>query len=168
MPTGPTYPCTEAPDVRPTVAGAAGSTARPHSGAAADDRWAWRARVRRNPATRRAYRLGVAVLGVLLLLLAAVTGPLPGPGGIPVALLGLAVLASEFAWAARLLDRARRELVRGAEWAGRQPAWVQRLGAVVTVAVVAAVGYLYLVVLGVPGWLPGDVRAPLLSLPGLG
>src|SRR4051795_13051118 len=73
------------------------------------DRWAWRARMRRNPATRRVYRFGVGLLGMLLLALAVVTGPLPGPGGIPLALLALAVLASEFAWAARLLDRLRAE-----------------------------------------------------------
>jgi hypothetical protein len=131
------------------------------------DRWAWRARVRRNPSTRRLYRIGVAVLGVLLILLAALTGPLPGPGGIPLALLGLAVLASEFAWAARLLDRLKRALVRAGEWARRQPGWVQRLGAVVTVGIVVGAVYLYLLALGVPAWLPQDVRAPLLSVPGL-
>jgi uncharacterized protein (TIGR02611 family) len=131
------------------------------------DRWAWRARVRRNPATHRVYRVAVGVLGVLLLLLALVTGPLPGPGGIPLALLALAVLASEFAWAARLLDRLRAESVRAAAWVRRRPAWVQRLGAVATAGVVVAVGYVCLLVLGLPAWLPAAVQAPLQSLPGL-
>ena len=131
------------------------------------DRWKWRARLRRNPATRRVYRFAVGVLGVLLILLAAITGPLPGPGGIPLALLGLAVLASEFAWAARLLDRVKQVLIRAGEWARRQPAWAHRLGAVATAGVVVGAAYLYLLALGVPGWLPHDVRAPLLSVPGL-
>ena len=179
MPTGPAYPETDAHDVGAEVLGSdagtdhdassAGSQAGSHAHETVlPDRWAWRARVRRNPATRRVYRLAVGAFGVLLLLLAAVTGPLPGPGGIPLALLGLAVLASEFAWAARLLDVVRRELVRAGEWARRQPGWVQRLGAVGTVAVVAGVGYLYLLVLGVPGWLPPDVQTPLQSVLGLG
>lgn len=182
MPTGPASPETDANDSGPEVAGSdagtghdaspAGSSPTRHAGSHAaspvrPDRWAWRARVRRNPTTRRVYRLAVGAFGVLLLLLAAVTGPLPGPGGIPLALLGLAVLASEFAWAARLLDLVRRELVRAGEWARRQPGWVQRLGAVVTVAMVAGAGYLYLLALGVPRWLPADVQTPLQSVPGL-
>src|SRR3954447_19868162 len=131
------------------------------------DRWAWRARMRRNPTTRRVYRVGVGLLGVLLLLLALVTGPLPGPGGIPLALLALAVLASEFAWAARLLGRLRAGSVRAVAWARRRPPWVQRLGAVASAAVVVAFGYLGLLVLGLPPWLPAGVQAPLQSLPGL-
>jgi uncharacterized protein (TIGR02611 family) len=171
MPTGPTSPDTEAQDTDPAGEDRPGPTAaRPagHPAEPADtDRWAWRARIRRNPATRGPYRLAVGVVGALLLVLAAVTGPLPGPGGIPLALLALAVLATEFEWAARLLNRVRRELVRASNWARRQPGWVQRLGAVVTVGVVVAGFYLYLLVLGVPTWLPTDVRAPLLSVPGL-
>lgn len=42
--------------------------------------------------------------GGLLLATGIVLVPLPGPG-IPVMLLGLAVLGSEFAWAARLQGR---------------------------------------------------------------
>jgi hypothetical protein len=166
MPTHRPLPTRE-PEAGTGSAGAcAGPTRRPDAGLRAD-RWAWRARIRRNPATRRLYRLTVGVVGGVLILLAAVTGPLPGPGGIPLALLGLAVLASEFAWAARLLDRVKRAVIRAGKWARRQPAWLQRIGAVATAGVMVTAVYVYLLALGVPGWLPEDVRGPLLSVPGL-
>lgn len=43
--------------------------------------------------------------GSLLILMAGAIGWLPGPGGIPLFLLGIAVLASEFNWAERLRDK---------------------------------------------------------------
>lgn len=132
-----------------------------------EDRWAWRARIKRNPTTRRAYRIGVGVVGVLLIVLAAATGWLPGPGGIPLALVGLAVLASEFEWAERLLDRVKDAVHRSSEWVKRQPGWLQRLGVVVTVLLVVAGLYLYLLVAGVPGWLPDAAERWLTGLPGL-
>jgi hypothetical protein len=132
-----------------------------------EDRWAWRAKVKRNPATRRVYRFAVGLVGTLLILAAIATGWLPGPGGIPLALAGLAVLASEFAWAERLLDRVKDALRSASDWTRRQPGWVQRMGAVLTLALVLAGVYLYLLALGVPGWLPDGVQAPLQSLPGL-
>jgi hypothetical protein len=44
------------------------------------------------------------ILGVLLVILAGLIGALPGPGGTILFLLGIAVLATEFAWAERLRD----------------------------------------------------------------
>jgi Putative transmembrane protein (PGPGW) len=133
-----------------------------------EDRWAWRARIKRNPVTRRVYRVTVGVVGVLLVLLAGATGWLPGPGGIPLALLGLAVLASEFEWAARLLDRVKEWLITGAGWARRQPAWVRRLGLLAILTAVLLVVYGYLWFLGVPSWLPSGPRDVLRGVPGLG
>lgn len=49
-------------------------------------------------------RVLVLVLGVLLIVAAGVLGPIPGPGGSILFLLGIAVLASEFTWAERLRD----------------------------------------------------------------
>lgn len=51
---------------------------------------------------RYARKVGVFILGWSLIILAVAIGWLPGPGGIPLALLGLNVLASEYVWAARL------------------------------------------------------------------
>ena len=108
----------------------------------------------------------VAVLGVVLLLLAVVLGPFPGPGGIPLALAGLAVLASEFVWARRVLHRARRHLHDFTSWAGRQPAWLRITGSAALLVTAVGVVWAFTVVVGVPTWLPGPVDALLLHLPG--
>jgi hypothetical protein len=47
----------------------------------------------------------VLVIGCIFILAAAATGWLPGPGGIPLFLIGIAILATEFEWAERLRDR---------------------------------------------------------------
>ena len=44
----------------------------------------------------------VLTVGLFLVLLAGSIGWLPGPGGIPLFLIGVAILASEFNWAMRL------------------------------------------------------------------
>jgi hypothetical protein len=132
-----------------------------------EDRWAWRARIKRNPATRRLYRYAVGVVGVLLIILAILTGWLPGPGGVPLALIGLAVLASEFEWAARLLDRVKEWALAGAGWVRRQPTWLRRLGEVITVVSMVASVYVYLLMSGVPAWLPASAEDALRGLPGV-
>ncbi len=59
-------------------------------------------------ALSQARKIVVLVIGVTILLLAIPIGLLPGPGGILVALLGLAILATEFIWAKKMLDRVKR------------------------------------------------------------
>ncbi len=49
-------------------------------------------------------RVLVFILGVLLILLAGIVGAVPGPGGMIIFLLGIAVLSTEFTWAQRLRD----------------------------------------------------------------
>ena len=44
----------------------------------------------------------VLTFGLLLVIISPFTGLLPGPGGIPVFLLGIAILASEYDWAERI------------------------------------------------------------------
>lgn len=127
------------------------------------DRWAWRRRLRERRHTRITLRICVGLLGTLLILGGVVTGPLPGPGGIPLVLLGLAVWASEFRWARRLMRRFR-EVVR---WVG---GWSRRRK-VVVVALALVVGwtsvYASLWFNGIPTWLPDVVAAPLDRVPGL-
>ncbi len=59
--------------------------------------------------------IGIDVLGVLLIIGAFVFGWLPGPGGIPMLLAGLGLLATNHEWARRLLERVKEEGVRFAE-----------------------------------------------------
>jgi hypothetical protein len=46
----------------------------------------------------------VLVIGMLFVIISPFTGVLPGPGGIPIFLIGVAILATEFEWAKRLRD----------------------------------------------------------------
>lgn len=46
----------------------------------------------------------VLVVGSIFIIAAAATGWLPGPGGIPLFLIGIAILATEFVWAERFRD----------------------------------------------------------------
>ncbi|MGQ7349689.1 PGPGW domain-containing protein [Quadrisphaera oryzae] len=131
------------------------------------DRWEWRARVRADPRKHRVYRVVVACVGVFLILLGAATGWLPGPGGIPLVLAGLAVLASEFAWAHRLLKRARLLVHRFTRWAGRQPLWLRLTGSGVALAGAVGGAWLFLVVLGPPSVLPAGAVALLDRVPGV-
>lgn len=57
-------------------------------------------------AWKRARRAVVLVVGLTILALSIPIGLLPGPGGIAVALGGLALLATEFVWARKLMRRA--------------------------------------------------------------
>jgi uncharacterized protein (TIGR02611 family) len=123
--------------------------------------------VRADPRKRRLYRAAVAVVGVTMVLLGLASGPLPGPGGIPLVLGGLAVLASEFHWARRLLEWAKARLRTFSAWAGRQPAWLRWCGSAAALAALAGVGYLALVLLGLPPLVPDAVAAFLVDLPGV-
>ncbi len=57
----------------------------------------------------------VFVVGILVVLSSGLVGWLPGPGGIPIFLLGIAILASEFAWADRLKQAVLNYIKRSAE-----------------------------------------------------
>ena len=132
-----------------------------------EDHWAWRARIKRNPVTRRAYRLAVGVLGAAIIVVGVVLLPAPGPGWL-IIFAGLAVLASEFEWAQRLLDFARRKVHQWTEWTKRQNVFVRALVVLAIVAVVLAVFWLLFLISGVPPWLPDVVEQPMLFyVPGL-
>ena len=57
---------------------------------------------------RRSRRAVVFVVGMLILLLAAIAFPLPGPFGVLIAVPGLMLLATEFEWARRWLEFIKR------------------------------------------------------------
>jgi len=65
-------------------------------------------------------RFAVTIVGVTLLLLGAAMTVLPGPG-ILVIVAGLAVLATEYVWARRLLARTRQQAVKAQEAAVANP-----------------------------------------------
>ncbi|WP_157683812.1 PGPGW domain-containing protein [Microlunatus soli] len=128
-----------------------------------DDRWEWRRKIRADPHKARIYRVVIAIAGTLLIALGAVTGPLPGPGGIPLVLLGLAVWASEFEWAQRLMQWFKKQLHKFRGWSRPR----QVLGWVIFFACLGALGYGYLLLLGLPTWMPAAIAHWLDRLPGV-
>jgi len=46
----------------------------------------------------------VLCVGLLVVIISPFTGVLPGPGGIPVFLIGIAILSTEYEWARRIRD----------------------------------------------------------------
>ena len=133
-----------------------------------DDRWEWRRKIRADPKKHLIYRIGVGIIGGIFIIAAPLTGWLPGPGGIPLFILGLAILASEFEWAQRLLYRVKDRVQQFTAWTGQQPAWLKTLGTVFLFGCVLVAIWGYLAVLEVPGWLPDSWESWLRTLPLLG
>jgi uncharacterized protein (TIGR02611 family) len=120
----------------------------------ADTRWRRRLSARRS--LNHPYRIGVGVVGGLIVAVGLATIPLPGPGWLTV-IAGLFVLATEFTWAERLLEFTRKHVKRWTDWVTARPVWVRLLIAVVTAAFVYGVLVLSLHMTGVPDWVPGWV-----------
>jgi len=127
------------------------------------DRFPWCRHIGSKPRQLRVYRVVVAIAGLLLIVLGLVTGPIPGPGGIPLILLGLATWASEFAWAHRLMHWFKLQLHRFQQWTR----WQQVGFWVAFVAFCGLCGYSLMVVAGVPPWVPTSAEVLLQRLPGL-
>jgi uncharacterized protein (TIGR02611 family) len=129
-----------------------------------EDRWRWRRKIRDNPHQLRIYRSLVAVAGLLLVCLGFISGPIPGPGGIPLVLLGLAIWSSEFEWAHQLMLWFKAQLHRyqqlSTHW--KIACWL------IFFSCCALIGYSYLLVLGAPDWLPDNLAQALNQLPWIG
>ncbi|MCD2196648.1 TIGR02611 family protein [Actinomycetospora endophytica] len=98
---------------------------------------ALRMKVRARPGWNLAWRIGIGVLGTVVLVLGVILIPYPGPGWL-VVFAGLGILATEFAWAGRLLRFARGYYDRWAAWVKRQNPFVQLLLGFATLIVVLA------------------------------
>jgi uncharacterized protein (TIGR02611 family) len=116
----------------------------------------WRRRLAARRTLDSVYRVGVGVVGTLVVAFGIVTIPLPGPGWLTV-IAGLFLLATEFLWAERLLEYTRRHVEAWTQWLGRQSVLVRFAVALLTAAFVYGVLVVTLHVLGVPHWMPGWV-----------
>src|SRR4051812_34935719 len=76
-------------------------------------------RIRANPTGRLALKIGIGVLGGLVVVIGIILIPFPGPGW-AIVILGLAILSLEFAWAKRLLDFTKRHVQSWTHWIARQ------------------------------------------------
>ena len=111
-------------------------------------RWArWRDRLRERPAAEFGYRIAVAVIGLAVLAVGILAIPYPGPGW-AIVFVGLAILATEFDWARRLLAYTRRRYDKVMAWFRRQGVWMQAMGVAFTGVIVVATLWL----LGAVGW----------------
>ncbi len=97
-----------------------------------------RARVRALPGGRLVWRLAVTVVGVAVVAIGIVLLPLPGPGWL-IIFGGLGILASEYAWAARLLAWVRRRFAQWTRWLAAQPLWIRLTGALLSLALLAGI-----------------------------
>jgi len=77
-------------------------------------------------AQRQAKRVGTAIIGGAVVIVGIVAIPYPGPGWL-IVFAGLAILATEFDWAQRVLDFARERYDRWASWLKRQHVAVRLL-----------------------------------------
>ena len=113
--------------------------------------WArWRDRLRDRRGVDLAYRVVVGVVGLAVLTAGIVAIPYPGPGW-AIVFIGLAILATEFDWARRLLKYTRGRYDQMMAWFKAQGLWVQALGIVLTAAVVVSTQWL----LGALSWAAG-------------
>ena len=86
-------------------------------------------------AFKQARKASIGIVGGVVVLLGLVAIPYPGPGWL-IVFAGLAILATEFEWAQRLLDRLRGKYDAWTEWLKKQPLYIKALFAVVTSIIV--------------------------------
>jgi uncharacterized protein (TIGR02611 family) len=95
-------------------------------------------RIRAKRTGRLALRIGIGVLGALVVGVGIVLIPFPGPGW-AIVILGLAIWALEFVWAKRLLDFTKRRVRSWTGWIARQSLPVRALIGVLGLIFVAAI-----------------------------
>lgn len=126
----------------------------------------WRERLRERPTTNAAYRTLVGITGAAVLAGGIIAIPYPGPGW-AILFIGLAILASEFAWARHTLKSVKGRYDAFMGWFGRQAAWVRAIGAVLTGLVVLGTLWMFGALQMLAGW-TGVERTWLRSPIGIG
>ena len=97
------------------------------------------------PGGRHVWRIGVAAVGLAVVVAGIVMLVTPGPGWL-VIFIGFAIWATEFAWANSVAAFVRRNVTGCASWFRRQPRWLLvAVGSVCLLAVAAAIALLALV-----------------------
>ncbi|WP_353950182.1 TIGR02611 family protein [Knoellia sp. S7-12] len=124
---------------------------------AAEDDWEWRRRLRANPATAKIYRVAVFIVGLAIVVLGLLLIPFPGPGWL-IVIAGLAIWATEFERAQRILDFVKRYLRIWEEWVKRQNLFVKGIVGIVGIAFIATLLWLTFHFSGIPGFFPDGLE----------
>lgn len=103
-------------------------------------------------AKRHIKRTAIGVVGSIVLVVGIIAIPYPGPGWL-IVFAGLAILATEFTWAQRVLDFAKSRYDGWTDWLKAQHIMVRALVLAATCAVVLATLWLLNVYGLVNGWL---------------
>ena len=98
-----------------------------------------------------AKRIGMEVLGWLLVVVGIAAIPLPGPGFLILAG-GLILLSQQYEWAERRVEPIKREALKGA--ANSVETWPRIIMSSLFIALIAACGVLWFVGPEVPDWWP--------------
>jgi uncharacterized protein (TIGR02611 family) len=98
-------------------------------------------RIRSTPTGRMALKIGIGALGTIVVAIGIVLIPFPGPGW-AIVIVGLAILALEFAWAKDLLEFTKRHVQSWTHWVGRQSLPMRALVGVVGLIFVGAIVWL--------------------------
>lgn len=95
-----------------------------------------------NTVTKKAKQVAVAFVGGFVVLVGIVAIPYPGPGWL-IVFAGLAILATEFDWARRLLARARGKYDQWVEWMNQQTDAIRFLFFLMTSLIVVVTIWLF-------------------------
>ncbi|GII83892.1 hypothetical protein Ssi03_18820 [Sphaerisporangium siamense] len=106
----------------------------------AENRRGWLDGVRATRTGRMTLKIVIGVIGAALVIGGLLLVPLPGPGWL-IVFAGLAILATEFAWAHRLLEFAKKTLSAWTDWLKRQNWPVRIIVGGATLAVAAVIVY---------------------------
>lgn len=123
-----------------------------------------RGRIHRSRGGHVTWKVVVTVVGVAVIVAGVAMLALPGPGWATI-LLGLAILSTEFEWAARWRRAVVRRLTAAAHRVGGFPRWLRVLTWALIGLGLLALGYATLVVVGVPDWTPPGLRDALRDWP---